>query len=198
MDDQVEDFFNGILRDLSVDYSETEELEEYFTSLNPPPDKLVELRATAFRLGCDYLSDDKDQNEALLKTINAIVHSLETSCMVYVTVSVCVGVDPQYFVVFVSQACHCFFCWNMRKTSLTHMSMLLLLCSCCSFIFVFIVQRIWMGIVNLMMTRLKNFIVVFFQICLSINKRMKNYLPFSNGIFHLHHPWLPSVQQPLR
>jgi hypothetical protein len=81
MDEQVEEFLNGILSDLTVDREEAEELSEFFDSLNPPPDKLVWLRATAFRLGSGHLSDDKDQNEALLRTINAIVHSLEKTCM---------------------------------------------------------------------------------------------------------------------
>jgi poly(U)-specific endoribonuclease len=40
------------------------------------------IRASAFRLGCEFLSeDDKDKNVALLRAINAIVHSLEKSCM---------------------------------------------------------------------------------------------------------------------
>ena len=81
MDDQVEDFYRGILTDLKVDTEEAEELVEYFASLNPPPDKLVWLRAAAFRLGCEKLSDDADRNVALLRTINAIVHSLEKTCM---------------------------------------------------------------------------------------------------------------------
>lgn len=81
MDEKVEEFYNGILTDLKVDQDEAQELEEYFGSLNPPPDKLVWLRATAFRLGCAFLSDDNDQNVALLRTINAIVHSLERTCM---------------------------------------------------------------------------------------------------------------------
>jgi poly(U)-specific endoribonuclease len=81
MDEKVETFYNGILRDLKVDQDEAQELVEYFDSLNPPPDKLVWLRSTAFRLGCGFLSDDSDQNVALLRTINAIVHSLETTCM---------------------------------------------------------------------------------------------------------------------
>jgi poly(U)-specific endoribonuclease len=81
MDEQVEEFYNNILTDLKVDQDEAEELVEYFASLNPPPDKLVWLRSTAFRLGCGHLTDDNDNNVALLRTINAIVHSLEKTCM---------------------------------------------------------------------------------------------------------------------
>lgn len=82
MDDKVEEFYKQILTDLSVDQDEAEELVDYFGSLNPPPDKLVWLRTTAFRLGCEFLSDDPDKNVALLRTINAIIHSLEKTCMV--------------------------------------------------------------------------------------------------------------------
>ena len=67
---------------MTVSPEEASELEEYFSSLNPPPDKLVWLRATAFRLGCEFLSDENDRNVALLRAINAIVHSLEKTCMV--------------------------------------------------------------------------------------------------------------------
>jgi hypothetical protein len=82
MDTKVEEFYRRIFADLTVSPEEASELEEYFSSLNPPPDKLVWLRATAFRLGCDFLSDDNDRNLSLLRAINAIVHSLETTCMV--------------------------------------------------------------------------------------------------------------------
>ncbi len=81
MDTQVEYFYRNVLTDLKVNQEESQELVEYFSELNPPPDKLVWLRATAFRLGCEFLSEDQDQNVALLRAINAIVHSLESTCM---------------------------------------------------------------------------------------------------------------------
>jgi poly(U)-specific endoribonuclease len=81
MDAQVENFYRNVLTDLKVNQDESEELVEYFSTLNPPPDKLVWLRATAFRLGCEFLSEDQDQNVALLRAINAIIHSLESTCM---------------------------------------------------------------------------------------------------------------------
>jgi hypothetical protein len=84
MDARVEEFYKTIFTDLKVDQEEAQELVEYFDGLNPPPDKLVWLRATAFRLACGFLSDDNDANVALLRAINAIVHSLENTCMVYV------------------------------------------------------------------------------------------------------------------
>lgn len=81
MDEKTEEFYKKVLRDLKVDQDEAQDLVEYFDSLNPPPDKIVWLRSSAFRLGCDFLSDDQDRNVALLRTINAIVHSLEQTCM---------------------------------------------------------------------------------------------------------------------
>eukprot|EP00571_Detonula_confervacea_P009856 CAMPEP_0172301444 /NCGR_PEP_ID=MMETSP1058-20130122/3332_1 /TAXON_ID=83371 /ORGANISM="Detonula confervacea, Strain CCMP 353" /LENGTH=513 /DNA_ID=CAMNT_0013011561 /DNA_START=7 /DNA_END=1548 /DNA_ORIENTATION=+ len=60
-------------------------------SSTPPaltPDKLVWVRAAAFRIACEYLVEDGDaddpreENVKLLKTINAVVHALETTCLV--------------------------------------------------------------------------------------------------------------------
>ncbi|KAG7338723.1 endoribonuclease XendoU [Nitzschia inconspicua] len=82
MDAKVEQFYRQIFADLKVSPEEASELEEFFSSCNPPLTKLVWLRATAFRLGCDFLSNDHDHNVALLRAINAIVHCLEQSCMV--------------------------------------------------------------------------------------------------------------------
>lgn len=83
MDAKVETFYRSIFTDLVVSPEESSQLVTYFQALNPPPDKLVWLRATAFRLGCEFLSDDddNDKNVALLRAINAIVHSLELTCM---------------------------------------------------------------------------------------------------------------------
>jgi len=82
MDAQVETFYHELFDDLRIDSEEYEELTEYFDSLNPPPDKLAWLRSSAFRLGCEHLSEDNDKNQALLRTISAIVHCLEKNCMV--------------------------------------------------------------------------------------------------------------------
>jgi poly(U)-specific endoribonuclease len=82
MDAKVEAFYSEIFTDLTLDSEESQELISYYQQLNPPPDKLVWLRATAFRLGCEYLSDDHDRNVSLIRAINAIVHTLEKTCMV--------------------------------------------------------------------------------------------------------------------
>jgi len=81
MDAKVEEFYSSIFADLKVDQEESQELVEYFSSLNPPPDKLVWLRASAFRIGSGFLSDDNEQNDSLLRAINVIVHCLEKTCM---------------------------------------------------------------------------------------------------------------------
>jgi len=82
MDAKVEEFYRSIFTDLTLDSEESQELVDFYQGLNPPPDKLVWLRATAFRLGCEFLSEDQDQNVALIRAINAIIHCLEKTCMV--------------------------------------------------------------------------------------------------------------------
>lgn len=87
MDAQVEAFYRNIFSKHATAVSENalrHELIEYFTELNPPPDKLVWLRATAFRIGTEYLTtpDNKDANSFLLHTISVIVDALEHTCMV--------------------------------------------------------------------------------------------------------------------
>lgn len=82
MDAKVETYYREIFSDLTLDNEEAQELIDYFTSLNPPPDKLVWLRATAFRLGCQFLSEEHDKNVSLIRAINAIIHCLEKTCMV--------------------------------------------------------------------------------------------------------------------
>lgn len=81
MNAQVEQFYRKTFADLTVDREEAQELKDFLTKTNPPPDKNVWLRATAFRIGCEFLSDNKDNNVALLRAINAIVHSIETARM---------------------------------------------------------------------------------------------------------------------
>eukprot|EP00529_Nitzschia_sp_RCC80_P023058 CAMPEP_0113489350 /NCGR_PEP_ID=MMETSP0014_2-20120614/26483_1 /TAXON_ID=2857 /ORGANISM="Nitzschia sp." /LENGTH=476 /DNA_ID=CAMNT_0000383083 /DNA_START=104 /DNA_END=1534 /DNA_ORIENTATION=+ /assembly_acc=CAM_ASM_000159 len=82
MDEQVEAFYRSVYEDLTVSPEEAEILVSFFEEMNPPPDKLVWLRATAFRLGCEFLSDDdQHSNVKLLRAINALVHSLEQTTM---------------------------------------------------------------------------------------------------------------------
>jgi poly(U)-specific endoribonuclease len=81
MDQKVEAFYRSIFSDLTLDRNEASEVTTFFEECNPPPDKLVWLRATSFRIGCEFLGEDQDNNVALLRCINAIVHTLETTCM---------------------------------------------------------------------------------------------------------------------
>mmetsp|Transcript_3736 Transcript_3736/g.10032 ORF Transcript_3736/g.10032 Transcript_3736/m.10032 type:complete len:480 (-) Transcript_3736:172-1611(-) len=73
--------YQEVFSDLTVDQEESAELKEKFEEANPPPDKLVPLRAGAFRVGCGFISEDHDKNVSLLRSINAIVHTLETTRM---------------------------------------------------------------------------------------------------------------------
>jgi Endoribonuclease XendoU len=81
MDYKVEAFYKKIYSDLSIDREETAELNSFLASLNPPPDKLVKIRATAFKIGASFLSTDDDTNKKLLRSINSIVHAVEANCM---------------------------------------------------------------------------------------------------------------------
>ena len=74
-------YFREVCRDLRVTDSESEEIKKKLTEVNPPPDKLVWIRASAFRIGCEFLSANKEKNNALLKCLNSIVHAVETTCM---------------------------------------------------------------------------------------------------------------------
>jgi poly(U)-specific endoribonuclease len=80
-DAAIEAFYAKIYADLSVDREEAAELTAFLTKLNPPPDKLTKLRSTAFKAAVSHLSDDKDQNIQLLRTINSVVHAIEQTCM---------------------------------------------------------------------------------------------------------------------
>eukprot|EP00550_Attheya_septentrionalis_P005727 CAMPEP_0198280736 /NCGR_PEP_ID=MMETSP1449-20131203/746_1 /TAXON_ID=420275 /ORGANISM="Attheya septentrionalis, Strain CCMP2084" /LENGTH=478 /DNA_ID=CAMNT_0043976175 /DNA_START=98 /DNA_END=1534 /DNA_ORIENTATION=- len=82
MDQDFESFYREIYADLTVDREEAKELQEKIESANPPPDKLVKLRASVFKVGLEFLSeDDNENNLSLLRTMNAIVHALEMTCM---------------------------------------------------------------------------------------------------------------------
>jgi hypothetical protein len=82
MDAKVVAFYRDIFADLTVDREEAAELNAFLASLNPPPDKLLWIRATAFRIAAEFLSEDsKDANVSLLRTVNYLVHAVEANCM---------------------------------------------------------------------------------------------------------------------
>lgn len=77
----VESTYRSYFADGKLDWNESAQLAGFLEELNPSPDLLVWLRATSFRIACEYLSDDKETNVGLLRTINAIVHAIETTCL---------------------------------------------------------------------------------------------------------------------
>lgn len=70
----------------AISRAEATLLWEFLTdkATRPPLSMLIWLRTTAFRIGCQYLNDgnDKAKNVALLRSINVVVHTVETTCMV--------------------------------------------------------------------------------------------------------------------
>ncbi|KAL7563182.1 hypothetical protein ACA910_014458 [Epithemia clementina (nom. ined.)] len=82
MDKYVVDFYRRIYADLKIDSEEADELKEFLSKLNPPPDKILWMRATAFRIASEFLSsDNREANLSLLKTLNCMVHAIETNCL---------------------------------------------------------------------------------------------------------------------
>ena len=75
--------YREIFADKTLDDEENEELHDFFHTLNPPPDIIIKLRASAFRVASEYLcDDDHDANVSILRCVNSIVHTIETTCMV--------------------------------------------------------------------------------------------------------------------
>jgi poly(U)-specific endoribonuclease len=78
----TEDFYKNIYDGLTVDLEENADLITFFTETQPPElGALVLTRATAFKVGCDYLTDNKETNIQLLRCINVVVHTFEISCL---------------------------------------------------------------------------------------------------------------------
>jgi len=80
-DSAFESYYRDIFTDLKVDREESEDIIIKYRDANIPPDKLLALRSLAFRIGCEFLSDSTDSNTSLLRSINAVVHALETTRM---------------------------------------------------------------------------------------------------------------------
>jgi len=80
-DQALASFYREIFSDLAVSSEESDAIKEKLIEVNPPPDKLVWLRSSAFRIGSEFLTDDNDGNTNLLRCINRIVHAVETTCM---------------------------------------------------------------------------------------------------------------------
>ena len=76
-----DNFYRSIYADLIIDKDENAAIVTKFREANPPPDKVLPLRAGAFRIASEFLSLDKENNISLLRAISAVVHSIETTCM---------------------------------------------------------------------------------------------------------------------
>ena len=77
----IEALYREVFGDLSVSREEDTQIREKLEEINVPPAKIVWVRATAFRIGCEFLTDDQESNVQLLRCINAIVHAVEMTCL---------------------------------------------------------------------------------------------------------------------
>ena len=77
----IEALYREVFSDLSISREEDTEIREKLEEINVPPAKIVWVRATAFRIGCEFLTDDQESNVQLLRCINAIVHAVEMTCL---------------------------------------------------------------------------------------------------------------------
>eukprot|EP00923_Selenidium_pygospionis_P036915 GHVN01064673.1.p1 GENE.GHVN01064673.1~~GHVN01064673.1.p1 ORF type:complete len:384 (-),score=60.31 GHVN01064673.1:334-1485(-) len=82
MEARVEQFLRRIYADLTIDHTESQQLNKFFIDLNPHPGQTLWCRATAFRIGTELLCDDHSKNTALLMCINSVVNAIETTCMI--------------------------------------------------------------------------------------------------------------------
>ena len=74
-------YYREIFLDHKLVEEENETLIIFFRKLNPPPDIIIKIRALAFRVASEFLSDDHSINVSNLRCINAIVHAIETTCL---------------------------------------------------------------------------------------------------------------------
>ena len=80
--DNAEDFFKSVFSDLQTDQEENEDIFTFFKRNIPPAASLVTLRATAFKVAADLLTDDNESNVALFRCVNVVVHAFENVCLV--------------------------------------------------------------------------------------------------------------------
>eukprot|EP00557_Chaetoceros_sp_GSL56_P014737 CAMPEP_0176485866 /NCGR_PEP_ID=MMETSP0200_2-20121128/5267_1 /TAXON_ID=947934 /ORGANISM="Chaetoceros sp., Strain GSL56" /LENGTH=507 /DNA_ID=CAMNT_0017882537 /DNA_START=368 /DNA_END=1891 /DNA_ORIENTATION=+ len=66
---------------LTAHLQSLQQISDGSTSTPMTPDQIVWFRATAFRIACEYLDDCMEENVKLLKALNAVVHALETTCL---------------------------------------------------------------------------------------------------------------------
>lgn len=61
---------------------ENASLLSFFQDNIPPAGSLVALRATAFKAASECIGDNNEDNIALLRCVNVVVHAFETTCLV--------------------------------------------------------------------------------------------------------------------
>lgn len=95
--DKVPLFYERVYKDhLTIDKEENEHLYRFFRDENPPPvEDLTMVRATAFKTGCEYLTDDNDTNVSLFKCINVVVHAFESVCLLPKPYKLKATIQPQ-------------------------------------------------------------------------------------------------------
>lgn len=74
---EFEEIYRSIFADLTVDMEENQELVTFFEDHPLPNSKIVWVRALAFRIASEFLTDTRSQNLSLLRCINVIVHNIE-------------------------------------------------------------------------------------------------------------------------
>ena len=87
----LESLYRSTFADRLVTPEESSSLVEYFSCLQsvangsstPPmtPQQIIWLRAFAFKIASEFIDDDPAENIKLLKAVNAVVHALETTCL---------------------------------------------------------------------------------------------------------------------
>lgn len=78
---EMEALYRKIFEDLLIEADESQEIVAFYKNTPPPKDKLRWTRASAFRIGSEFVTDDKTKNIALLRCINSVVHSFELNCL---------------------------------------------------------------------------------------------------------------------
>ena len=75
--EEMESFYNEIFSDLTIDREESQNLYDFFHDHKISLSQLVQVRASVFKVACDYLSESNDENVSLLRCVNYVVHMFE-------------------------------------------------------------------------------------------------------------------------
>jgi len=81
MDQRVVAFYQSLYQDLALDRDESARLRTFLLQLNAPPDKIIWLRSTAFRVACPFLTGRHDQGVQMVRLLNSMTHAIETELL---------------------------------------------------------------------------------------------------------------------